>query len=452
MRVSFLAVLLFLFTAGAVAQTVLRVPAGERHRLEESFYTFDTLWIGAGAKLFLSEPEVVLLVDHAYLKGNATISGHGLSGREGATGARGRDGERESRAEDGARGENGEDGGRGTNLSLYLNFEAVRGTLTIDLSGGYGGDAGDGGNGGNQFIICGAHNRGTNGGDAGLPGSGGAPGKLELILGGELGKGRVKKVADFGGAGREGTPGQPGGTLPYECDKTYGLLRWEPGRSGVARGIFPSAGSDSNLPADHVNFGVFPENPPAASDRLANLPMELKERATFGDVYTQIMEALDFAQYRTPSIQRWRDGFALVTQIEQIYPSGQPLDGWRRWSQEIKVEHSPSIWSYLKSLVYAQEGYFRVLVFLVGKREGLLTSSRPVSREEALAWFKTTTGELPGDLYGKPFGSEHRVSVLVYEFVKQENRADAYITEPVRISVEEHLKRTYLLSRLKKAE
>jgi hypothetical protein len=448
----FTVLLLTCLVSAAYGQSVLRVPAGERHRLEKSLHTLDTLWMGSGARLFLSADDVALFIDHAYLEGNATIYGLGVSGQNGAPGAPGMDGTRERPAENGEAGKNGENGQRGTNLSLYINFEKIEGTLTIDLSGGQGGDAGDGGNGGNQYIKCGAYNQGTNGGDAGLPGTGGRPGELELILGNQRGRDRIKKIARFGGTGREGTPGQPGGTLAYECDKTHGPLNWRPGRAGTARGVFPSVGSTSNLPEDHLNFGVFPENPPAASDRLANLPMGLKDGDTFGDVYTRIMDALEFAQYRTPSIQRWRDGFALITQIEQIYPDGRPLEGYDRWSQEIKVDHSPSILSYLKSLIFAQRGYFRVIVFLAGERDGLLTSSRPVSREEALAWFQTSVGELPSDLYAKSFGPDHRVSVLVYEFVKQENQREPYITDPVRLSVEDHLEQSFLWRRLKKAE
>ncbi|MTB50347.1 hypothetical protein [Lewinella sp. W8] len=435
-----------------VAQNVLRVPAGETHNLKGEYHAIDTLYLGAGATLALDQPTVRLLIEVAYLEGDATIDGRGEPGVDGKDGQRGRDGTAETPATNGEKGESGGSGGRGTNLDLYVSFASVAGQLTIDLSGGSAGSGGNGGDGGDAYVFCGQYIRGTSGGDAGAAGSSGVPGNLRLIVTSELGRDSIVHQKRYGWLGEEGEAGQPGGFLPYNCNKDDGQPDLVYGQPGEVSGSFPSIGPESNLPDDHLNFGTFPENPPAASDRLANLPMGLPRGATFGDVYRRIMSALEYGRYRPPSVQRWRDGFALITQLEQIYPDGRPLDGRERWSQSIKVAHSPSILSYLKSLIFARRGYFRVMVFLVGKRDGLLTTSRPVSREEALAWFKTSVGELPSDLQSKSFGPDHRVSVLVYEFVKRENYEEAYITEPVRLPVTDHLERSYLLERLRKSE
>jgi hypothetical protein len=158
---------------------------------------------------------VVIIGNNCVINGKGTNGTTGRDGLPGATpvgpcknGSPGRDGAR------------GLDGTPGIKLFLYIDKLNSFGSLTVDLSGGYGGDGGNGGPGGggspgtNQCFG----GNGGNGGNAGAGGNGGDGGIL--TLGGKEAREIRKKLGanlkvfnkagTFGYGGSLGHPGSPG--------------------------------------------------------------------------------------------------------------------------------------------------------------------------------------------------------------------------------------------------
>jgi len=149
--------------------------------------------------------------------------------------------------------------------------------------------------------------------------------------------------------------------------------------------------------------------------------------------------ALGATGYENLRYFKFSEGYAVVTGMEQIRTSGEPLPGRDRWPRDAKFVSEFSISSYLKSLFMARKGFFRLIVFVV-TADAMPTMSYSVTRSGALGWLKTGWTRLPPDTAKKSYSELHSTSALIYEFAITENTTGPVFSEPSLISAEQHLR------------
>ena len=138
---------------------------------------------------------------------------------------------------------------------------------------------------------------------------------------------------------------------------------------------------------------------------------------TLGDAAERLDRALGQARYEPPAYYAIPGGFAMATRMEQIQEDGTPVDDALRWSTEVPPRKIKSLGDYLRALLSAPEGFYRVIVFTFTDRP-VATSSVEVSEADALAWGSDGGDRLPDSVASQPFTRQHRCLVLVYEFQK----------------------------------
>jgi hypothetical protein len=197
---------------------------------------------------------------------------------------------------------------------------------------------------------------------------------------------------------------------------------------------------------------LFPWPPPEPSSKLVITNNEIpgwgRRFSTLGDLDDALRGALDRAGYAGPSYWGVRDGFALVTPLEQTDASGGPLRHEpSRWSVKIAAMKSFSLAEYVRALLTAPAGYFRVLAFVVTPHAFTTDGAR--GRFDVIQrWATAGHAFLPEALRRQQFSPEHRVTVLVYEFEKRRNADNPSTAIPGRHRAKHHLMRSSVMAHL----
>lgn len=225
-------------------------------------------------------------------------------------------------------------------------------------------------------------------------------------------------------------------------------------RPGMAAPNVAASGMDARTQTDPSIWlpELFPWPPPEASSRVVldgNLIPDWRKRMkTLGDVDDALTEALGDAGYSGPSYFGVKDGFALVAQLEQTNADGVPLDGVARWSTGIAEMKDFSLPEYLRALLTAPPGYYRVLTFIATSIPFSATGAR--GRFATIErWARTGHNHLPDTVRAIAYSHDHRVTVLVYEFLKERAGDEPLTSVPGRLTATEHLKRSTVLASLR---
>jgi hypothetical protein len=196
---------------------------------------------------------------------------------------------------------------------------------------------------------------------------------------------------------------------------------------------------------------LFPWPPPAASsmvilDDYYNPKHNFK---SLGEVDKLIRNALDSTGYPAPHYFGVPNGFALITQLEQIDDNAVPLDGVaRRWSTNISEMKAFTLTEYLKALITAQPGYYRVIAFIVSSQPFSTTDDR-AKFSTIQNWVNKGISSLPKKIKSQKYSDEHQTTVLVYEFLKRKTTDEPSTSIPCRHIAKVHLEKTKILSYLK---
>jgi hypothetical protein len=201
-------------------------------------------------------------------------------------------------------------------------------------------------------------------------------------------------------------------------------------------------GGDADDPAAALPE-LFPWPPPDASAR-GRIDRRLfgdVQPETLGEVADALAAALADAGYSGPGYLGVPSGFAIVTRIEQTDGEGQPLAGDARWSTGIAAVKSFSILGYLRALLTAEPGYFRVLVLVV--TDARFAESGVRGRLETLErWSRQGLNALVPAVRDMPYTTTHEITALVYEFEKPSRDADPEVKVPGRNPAPGHLGHT----------
>lgn len=193
----------------------------------------------------------------------------------------------------------------------------------------------------------------------------------------------------------------------------------------------------------------FPWPPPLASSTEvlpASLLAEAGTAATLGDIDRRLTQALEDNGYFESSYYAVPGGFALVTRLERIEPTGEPVLGPDRWSTEVGRTVSFSLQDYLRALFTARPGYYRLIVFILTDVP-FTQSKAEISREEAEGWLGSGAGWLPEQVGSVRFDG-HSCSALIYEFARASVEDEAEAVRPGLIPARTHLEKAGIWSAL----
>jgi hypothetical protein len=193
----------------------------------------------------------------------------------------------------------------------------------------------------------------------------------------------------------------------------------------------------------------FPWPPPQASATDV-VPRTLFQAAgaqppLLGDVNNRLVAALESSGYVGKSYFAVPDGFALVTQLEQINADGTSRPVPDRWAANVGTLHSFSLSEYLKALFTANVGHYRIIVFVLTPHPFSQADAK-VSREEALDWIRKGGNQLPSSIAALPFTPDFACTALIYEFEELHAGDTATLVNPSNLTGRDHLTKSNVLS------
>jgi hypothetical protein len=103
---------------------------------------------------------------------------------------------------------------------------------------------------------------------------------------------------------------------------------------------------------------------------------------------------------------------------------------------------SRNLASVLKGLLYAERGYYRVIVFVIGGRF-VSPSPRSAKEKEVLDWLSQGADSLPEEISKRSF--DQKVTALIYEFESKDVKLLAQVVVPGMLTGRAHLERAGLL-------
>jgi hypothetical protein len=189
-------------------------------------------------------------------------------------------------------------------------------------------------------------------------------------------------------------------------------------------------------PAHTPPLPHFPWPPPKPSARLLIPHRVFSDSRTLGDEAGTITEALRSKGYAEITYWSVPDGVAVVTRLEHIYPDGRPFASGR-WAISDEGMQTLSIRDYINRLFGVDEGFYRVVVFVITD-QGFGSSAAQTSEAEAQGWLSDGFQALPEELAATKLSSRYSCTALIYEFRKAHGQAPALLL-PSQIGAQEHM-------------
>ncbi len=183
--------------------------------------------------------------------------------------------------------------------------------------------------------------------------------------------------------------------------------------------------------------------PPPPCYQQTDLPAQtFSGCTTLGQVAQRLRQTLDQQQYPFRYLSA-KDGFVIVTQLEQYQSNGRPLSNASRWREVPPSPNFAFCMDYIRSLFLPQRAYLRLFAFVVSRENFSATGAR-IGKEEAKAWFEQAVNRLPKTVANRPFTTDYSVDVLVYEFEVPETNHRAAQKCPCHLLAGEHLAKSGL--------
>lgn len=218
--------------------------------------------------------------------------------------------------------------------------------------------------------------------------------------------------------------------------------------AGGTRGIVTGAAVDRVSPPA---LPEFPWPPPEPSAR-GILPLGLARSpdgapVTLQQVADRLGDGLDRAGYHEKSYYAAPNGFAVVARLERMFPDGRPEPDDVRFIPPNEREPF-SLGTYLQRLFVAPPGLYRVIALVATDRE-IANFGPALGEAAAINMLRSGAISLPRTLGAVPFGQDHRIVVLVYEFRRGSQQVVALT--PGRLTAHQHLERTGLAASFRAA-
>jgi len=207
---------------------------------------------------------------------------------------------------------------------------------------------------------------------------------------------------------------------------------------------FEDDGSGNSIPG----IPEFPFPPPEPSASYQLYPYFTGSKNLF-DVEQKLRQALEACGYYEKRYFYVKNGFALITRIEQMQENGTPLME-NRWNPKPIREESFSLSGFISALFTSKPGYFRVFVFIATDEPFVTSTDRKITRDDAMAWLNQGCFKLPQQIGQIKFSANTSVVALVYEFqITEADRNKAKQSKPSALDCETHLRSSKILTALK---
>ena len=187
--------------------------------------------------------------------------------------------------------------------------------------------------------------------------------------------------------------------------------------------------------------------PPPKASAQVNLRRELivvrEDETTLKEVAQKLEQAFDSAGYVERSYYWVPQGFALISRLEQIRRDGTPKEESERWSVKAPTRKIFSLKDHVKALFGAQQGYYRIIAFVVTP-EVVVTSGASPGAQEAKLWAGSGADRLPAEIGSLYYSDKYQTTALIYEFERKSGDEDAIVKLPSEIGAKTHLERAKL--------
>lgn len=185
----------------------------------------------------------------------------------------------------------------------------------------------------------------------------------------------------------------------------------------------------------------FPWPPPKASSFLVLPSKFLRKRVgemkRLRDVDEEIRSALESCEYFGRSYYAVPDGFAIITQLEQINRNGTSKGLPDRWATEVQPLRRFSLVEYIRALITANRGFYRTIVFVISPHP-FSQIDASVSLGQTMAWLLEGSNVLPDTIAELEYSEAYECTALVYEFEKYPGE-EAVTKIPGHLTAKEHL-------------
>lgn len=191
-----------------------------------------------------------------------------------------------------------------------------------------------------------------------------------------------------------------------------------------------------------VSMPKFPWPPPRASaeHQIRNKWISEGDQTTLVEVAEKLETALGIAGFETWKYSSVPNGFALVTQVEQILPDGTPRR--ERFRADLPSLSDLSFVEFLIALARAPSGYYRVIVFVVTDTPFSRGETAP-TESEARRWLDAGLNKLPASFSEISYGADFRTTALIYEFKKLSTQPATLVSQSV-LSGRVHLEKAHI--------
>jgi hypothetical protein len=182
---------------------------------------------------------------------------------------------------------------------------------------------------------------------------------------------------------------------------------------------------------------TFPWPPPSPSSAVIIPRSFFSHSKTLGESASRLESALTASGYLEKSYWLAPGGIAIVTRLERIHRDGSPFPDPNRWPAGGNYTTPLSIAEYIRILFAADEGFYRVVVFVISDQP-FNTTMRPVSPIEANYWLGGGLNAVPDDVAQQPIQGSDNCTALIYEFEKPHG-ADPRLAVPDGLGAKQHL-------------
>ncbi len=228
-----------------------------------------------------------------------------------------------------------------------------------------------------------------------------------------------------------------------------GLRRKDVGGNRGGQESPPLTSSSSNIP----DFASFPYPVKSASDSYRFDGRLFLQARSLGEINQQLSQALNAEGYYGKRYFALPEGFALVTQLERVYPDGKPLPTLERWGQSVRHQAQFSLREYMMSLVFAEQGYYRTFAFVVMPRSIAENPLLGLGRLDPKPWQQVEGEKLPEKIAQLSLDDGYVVMLYLFAFDVPGGAENAILMtlpagEQNGSLVEKHLRQANLLPHL----
>ncbi len=206
--------------------------------------------------------------------------------------------------------------------------------------------------------------------------------------------------------------------------------------SAVAPLVLQSSPAPTATGPDASYLSAFPWPPPQPSARVRLPRKPFLKAANLEAVSDLLISPLRKAGYWEYSFHSAPNGFAMVTRLERINEDGSAAAENLRYRRPSDKEPF-SLSSYFKSLFFAEQGYYRLIVFVVTDNPFAATG-KPIEETQALNLLRGGANALPPKLGEKKFSARYGIDALIYEFKKGPRDKQVTLLLPGRLSPQIH--------------